>query len=87
MTEQRRADMMAAAPWIREALKTTNDKAKLFEAQVAELTEKCDGLTKANAALKAKLVRQCSMRGTGFAQSFFFFWRYRSRPSKRASQR
>lgn len=49
---------MAAAPWIREALKTTNERAKYFEGQVAELTERCDALTKANAAAQSKLVEQ-----------------------------
>jgi hypothetical protein len=45
---QKRADMEACAPWIREALKSTNQRAK-------ELQEKLDQLSQASLALKGKL--------------------------------
>ncbi len=66
--------MLAAAPWIRDALKTTNDKAKLFEAQASELSEKNDALQRANSALKSQVVRRVGLVscGSGLALTRFF---------------
>lgn len=53
--EQKRQDMLACAPWIRDALKSTNEKAKHFEALSKDLQEKFDQLAQATNLLKAKM--------------------------------
>ena len=58
MSEQRRQEMLAAAPWIREALKSTNERAKHFEALASEAETRAAALALAKDALAAKLVRK-----------------------------